>query len=118
MTTHDYDQIVRAVQLYVEGFGSGDVAKLKEAFHEDAWMFFVDRDGRFVNCPLTDEVFEGWSRQKREKIGLRVISVAQMGDVAAVALAFGDEWMDFHSLVRVDGAWKITNKTASHRSRE
>jgi hypothetical protein len=28
-----------------------------------------------------------------------------------------DAWIDFHNLVRVDGVWKITNKTATHSSR-
>jgi hypothetical protein len=40
-----------------------------------------------------------------------------MGDAAGVAIAFGDDWLDFHTLVRVDDVWKITNKTASHSSR-
>ena len=38
-TTPDYDEIVRVVQLYIDGF-KGDVDKFKEAFHEDAWIFF------------------------------------------------------------------------------
>lgn len=37
-TTPDYDEIVRVVQLYVDGF-QGDVDKFREAFHEDAWIF-------------------------------------------------------------------------------
>jgi hypothetical protein len=40
-----------------------------------------------------------------------------MGDAANVAIHFDEEWLDFHSLVRTDGGWKITNKTASHISR-
>ena len=34
-TTPDYDEIVRVVQLYIDGW-KGDVNKFKEAFHEDA----------------------------------------------------------------------------------
>jgi len=34
-TAPDYDEIVRVVQLYLDGF-NGDIAKFKEAFHEDA----------------------------------------------------------------------------------
>jgi hypothetical protein len=26
-------------------------------------------------------------------------------------------WVDLHNLIRVDGVWKITNKTATHTSR-
>lgn len=37
-TTPDYDEIVRVVQLYIDGWKS-DANKFKEAFHEDAWIF-------------------------------------------------------------------------------
>lgn len=40
-----------------------------------------------------------------------------MGDAAGVVLLFGDDWIDFHSLLRINGVWKITNKTATHSSR-
>jgi hypothetical protein len=53
----------------------------------------------------------------------RIISVTQAGDVANVLLGFdrpsrpAESPVDFHSLLRIDGKWKITNKTATHNSR-
>jgi hypothetical protein len=52
-----------------------------------------------------------------DPIELRILSVNQMGDVANVLIAFGDEWVDFHNLSKIDGVWKITYKTATHSSR-
>jgi hypothetical protein len=43
--TDDYDEIVRVVRLYVDGFNDNDVSKFKEAFHEDAWIFYIDPKG-------------------------------------------------------------------------
>jgi hypothetical protein len=49
--------------------------------------------------------------------------VIQAGDVACVVLGFddvddlADSWVDIHSLLRLDGVWKIMNKTATHASR-
>ena len=44
--TDDYDEIVRVVQLYIDGFNDNDISKkFKEAFHEDAWIFFIDAEG-------------------------------------------------------------------------
>jgi hypothetical protein len=40
-----------------------------------------------------------------------------MGDAAGVVLLYGDDWTDSRSLLRVNGVWKITNKTATHSSR-
>ena len=51
----------------------------------------------------------------------RIISVSQVGDAASVQLSFDSDkiggWIDFHSLLRTNGVWKITNKTATHSSR-
>ena len=51
------------------------------------------------------------------------ISVTQVGDAASVQLSFdfasdkSSGFIDFHNLLRVNGVWKITNKTATHSSR-
>ena len=34
----DYDEIVRVIQLYLDGFNNNDISLFKEAFHEDAWI--------------------------------------------------------------------------------
>lgn len=120
ISTVDYDKIVAATRLYIAGFNEGDANKFRQAFHEDATMFFTDEGGKLHVQRLDDEVFEGWAREDRSRrppVELRIISVAQMGDAASVALAFGDGWLDFHNLARVGDEWKITNKTASHSSR-
>jgi hypothetical protein len=119
-TTHDYDEIVRVVQLYIDGW-KGDVNKFKEAFHEDAWIFFTDADGVLHKDLLTD-CFERWAAANRHIEG-RIISVTQAGDVASVLLGWDNitapsrSFVDFHALLRINGVWKITNKTATHSSR-
>ena len=40
-----------------------------------------------------------------------------MDNGACVALGWGRDYFDFHNLLKIDGVWKITNKTASHKSR-
>ena len=119
-TTPDYDEIVRVVQLYIDGW-KGDVNKFKEAFHEDAWIFFTDADGVLHKALLTD-CFERWAAANRHIEG-RIISVTQAGDVASVLLGWDNitdpsrSFVDFHALLRINGVWKITNKTATHSSR-
>ena len=49
--------------------------------------------------------------------------MTQVGDAAAVQLSFDSiadksaGWIDFHNLLRINGVWKITNRTATHNSR-
>ena len=120
--TDDYDEIVRVVQLYVDAFNDNDVSKFREAFDQDAWMYYIDADGSLYK-DLISESFERWASPPSSGIVGRIISVTQVGDAAAVQLSFdyasdkSSGWIDFHNLLRIDGVWKITNKTATHSSR-
>ncbi|MGA7865603.1 MAG: nuclear transport factor 2 family protein [Stellaceae bacterium] len=117
--TADYDEIVRVVKLYIDGFNDNDIGKFKQAFHEDAWIFFIDAEG-ILHKRLISECFENWAAPPRKNIEGRIISLTQVGDAASVHLSFkgrSDEWLDFHNLLRINGVWKITNKTATHSSR-
>jgi hypothetical protein len=117
--TDDYDEIVRVVKLYIDGFNDNDISKFKEAFHEDAWIFFIDANGG-LHKNLISESFEEWAAPPSSGIVGRFISVTQVGDAASVQLSFkgrSNEWLDFHNLLRINGVWKITNKTATHSSR-
>jgi hypothetical protein len=117
----DRDEILRVVQLYIDGFNDRDIGKFRQAFHADAWIFFTDADG-VLHKALIADCFEQWVSAET-KVSSRIISIRQAGDVANVQLSFDDaldpssSWVDFHSLLRLDGIWKITNKTATHSSR-
>ena len=49
--------------------------------------------------------------------------MTQVGDAASVQLSFdfasdkSSGFIDFHNLLRINGVWKITNKTATHSGR-
>jgi hypothetical protein len=118
--TDDYDAIVRVMQLYIDGFNHNEASKFGEAFDKDAWIFFVDADGVLHKNLISDD-FERWAMPPGRGVVGRFISVTQVGDAASVQLSFDADkswgWIDFHNLLRVDGVWKITNKTATHSSR-
>lgn len=118
--TPDYDEIVRVVQLYIDGF-QGHMDKLEEAFHADAWIFALDAQADLSKDLIWDR-FERWASSRRQVQG-RVIQVAQAGEVASVLLGFdnienlADSWVDVLALIKLDGVWKITHKSAVHSSR-
>jgi hypothetical protein len=127
--TDDYDEIVRVMQRYLDAYNKNDLTKLKEAFDENAWIYFIDAEGtlhkgvmcdRFEAAILHNDIrFRNWLGNV---VG-RIISVTQVGDAAAVQLSVdsaadkSQSWIDFHNLLRINGVWKITNKTATHSSR-
>ena len=85
--TDDYDEIVRVAQLYVDGFNDNDVSKFREAFHEDAWIFYIDAEGG-PHKNLISENFEEWAPPPSSGIVGRIVSVTQVGDAASVQLSF------------------------------
>ena len=119
----DRDEITRVVQLYIDGFNQKSFDSFREAIHDQAWMFCTEPDGELVKVPLTDEELTEWAANPDGRIQPRIIALTQAGDVASVLLGFDNVrnpsncWIDMHNLLRIDGAWKITNKTATHSSR-
>jgi len=117
----DHDAIVRVMQLYLDAYNDNDVQKFREAFDEDAWIYYIDADGSLHKHRISED-FERWATPPSWNVVGHFMSVTQVGDAAAVQLRFDSEisgggWMDFHHLIKVDGVWRITNKTATHTSR-
>ena len=54
-----------------------------EAFDEDAWIFFIDREGT-LHKNLISEAFEKRAASPSNSIVGRFISVTQVGDAAAM----------------------------------
>lgn len=116
----EIDEIKRVVQLYVDGF-QGAIEKLQEAFHKEAWIFALDAEGTLATDLISDR-FERWANSQRA-VKSRFIAITQAGEVASVLLGFDnsenleDSWVDVIALLKVQGSWKITHKSAAHSTR-
>jgi hypothetical protein len=119
----EYDEIVRVIGLYIDGAAKGDVAMLKEAFHEQAWMF-GELGGTRYDEPIT-EFFDLAASAPADTGSYRgrVLSVHQVGGAASAVVAEDGYWgsvsfVDFFVLHRIDGIWKIVNKSFVHTGGE
>ena len=83
----DYDEIVRVVQLYIDGFRTGHTTLFEEAFHDDAWIFFTEADGTLVKS-ATRDCYQEWAGTPNPDIVGRIITVTQAGDIANVLLGW------------------------------
>lgn len=120
----DRDEIVRVVHLYTDGIGAHKSEMFWQAFHPAARIYWTNPDGelgeQLILKDHNDD--EGWAAAEWGHIEGRIIEVIQAGDVAVVVLGFDAEdpancWVDIHTLLRLDGTWKIMAKTATHASR-
>ena len=116
----NHDAIAMVVQSVLDGESVGDVAKLKAAFHADARMF-GHADGQRYDMPIS-EYLDFAASSPANSAGnyrSRIVSVQQVGDAAVAMVAEENCWgsvsfVDFFSLARIDGAWKVVNKTFAH----
>jgi len=111
---------VGAVQLYVDGVRTGDAAKLEQAFNEGSWMF-GSVGGKRLDMPISEmiKMIEAKPADTDGSFQANVRSVEEEGDAATVTLEEEGFWgalsfVDFFSLARIDGSWKIVNKTFAH----
>lgn len=119
----DYDEIVRVLGMCMEGEAKGDAERLREAFHEDARMY-GEVAGERYDMPIT-EFFDLAVKEPADTGSYqgRVLSVHQVGDAANAVVAEDGYWgslsfIDFFTLNRIRGAWKIVNKTFVHTGGE
>jgi putative lumazine-binding protein len=111
---------VGAVQLYVDGVRTGDAAKLEQGFYDGAWMFGAVA-GERLDMPISEmiKLIADKPADVDGSFHATVRSVEEEGDAAVVVLEEEGFWgalsfVDFFSLARIGGQWKIVNKTFAH----
>jgi Putative lumazine-binding len=119
----DYDAICRVLQLCTQGEAKGDVAKLQQAFHEDARMF-GSLAGERYDVPIA-ELFALAESEPADtgNYRSRILSVQQRGDAAVGVVAEEGYWgtvsfIDYFLLARIEGDWKIVCKLFAHTGGE
>ena len=115
----DYDAIRDVVQMCLDGEATGDVEKLRTAFHEDARMF-GSLAGERYDGPIS-ELIEMSAKAPADtgQYRSRILSVHQTGDAALALVVEEGYWgtvsfIDYLSLARINDRWKIVNKLFAH----
>lgn len=117
----DTAAIEKAVILYIDGATKSDNTLVKQAFDARARLFGGMMDGTRldIDMPACLAVLENKPMNNKGTYRARIVSMQQFGPSAAVVLAeegcWGDiSFVDLLSLSKIDGAWKIVNKTFTH----
>lgn len=110
------DAAVRAaIEHYFRGHATGDGAHYRNVFHPDSKLFFVrgaqltqwtsdEYIGRASGKPAADEA--------QRKRAIDWIDVTGDAAVVKLTLTYPDvTFTDYMSLLKIDGTWKIVNKT-------
>lgn len=113
--TQDYADAVATVTKYVEGLRVGNVAALAEAFHKDAVMYGFT-NGELLGGPIKNlyDFVETNGTAPDIKTRIDVLAITPTTAVVRVDMekdAIGADYTDFHTLIKLDGAWRIIAKT-------
>lgn len=103
------------IENYLKGHATGDGSYIRKAFHADAKIMSI-REGKFA--ALTLEEFAGRfngkpaSDEAQRKRYIDSINIAGNAAVVKVVLDYpAVKFTDYMSLLKIDGEWKIVNKT-------
>lgn len=114
----DLEAVTELIGLYIDG-ANGDVSKLRKAFHADAHM--MGHIGPMDTYFHIDEFFkmvEAQPGMAGPNYTAVIQSIDLSGDAGVAVLAetdyIGCDFVDYFSVARIDGEWKITNKTYAH----
>jgi Putative lumazine-binding len=111
----DLEAVAALVQMYVDGAARADVELLREAFLESARMYGYEKDVH-LDVPIQD-FFDEVASLPVPGPGFRshVVSMNIVGDAGVAVLAEDDyqgmNYVNFFSLVKLEGRWRIANKT-------
>lgn len=111
----DEAAIRRTVELYFAGMMDANPELLRLAFHPEARLIGVNEEGGVWVIPVERwaSSWEGREPRSPERYRNRIVSVDVYGTASSVKTQL--EWPEVHyvdylSLLEVDGEWKIVNK--------
>jgi Putative lumazine-binding len=109
--------VAEAVQLYIDGVAAGDAAKLEQGFHESARVY-GSVGGQRLDIPIAEMITMIGAKPADVDGSFRgsIRSIDEEGDAAIAIVDEEGFWgalsfVDYFSLSRIDGSWKIVNKT-------
>ena len=119
-TSNELSAIAATVNDFFVGMHTGDVDRLRSAFHPDAYLFGYYQ-GSFSRISLEEWMEEVRGEPKPSESGeqfdMRIVAVDVTGKVATVKTAtlyLGLHFTDYLTLIQFDDHWKIVNKAYHH----
>lgn len=111
----DKDAVMVPLENYLKGHATGDGEYFKKAFHTEGNLIWI-RDGKYTTRSFAEYIAgaSGKPAADEDKRKRRIGTVDVVGN-AAIATIILDyptvRFTDYMSLLKIDGKWKIVNKS-------
>jgi hypothetical protein len=104
-----------AIEHYFRGHATGQGEHFRKAFHPEAKLFFIG-EGKFSQLTSEEYIARASGRpaadEAQRRRHIESVDIAGNAAIAKVVLDYPQvKFTDYMSLLKVDGEWKIVNKT-------
>ncbi|MBA3884997.1 MAG: nuclear transport factor 2 family protein [Acidobacteria bacterium] len=122
---NQYNAVAQAVRTYYDGLYHGDTSALRSVFHPDA-RYVTASSGELLQLDMNAYFPKVEARQSPESLGepygytLESIEIAR-STAASVRLRssmLGKHFIDFLSMINVDGKWRIISKVFDYQEQD
>ena len=105
----------QALNYYLQGHSTGDGEFFKKAFHPEAKLFWI-RDGQFTQRTSAEYIAGASGKpspdEAQRKRSIESVDITGNAAVAKIVLDYPNvRFTDYMSLLKINGEWKIVNKT-------
>lgn len=103
------------LENYLKGHATGDAEFFKKAFHPESKLFWY-RDGKFMTRTSAEYIAGASGKpaadEAQRKRWIESVKITGNAGIGIVVLDYPTtKFVDYMSLLKVDGEWKIINKT-------
>ncbi len=107
--------IREAIGHYFQGHATGQGEHFRKAFHTDAKLFFI-RDGKLTQWTSEEYISRASGKpaadEAQRKRRIDSIDISGNAAIVKVTLDYPNVvFTDYMSMLKIDGQWKIVNKT-------
>ena len=113
-TVQDYEDVLAAMEGYVQGLKTGNADQLKKTFHQDAIMY--GHLGNDLSQGGIDNLYtyvEKFGAAPNIKTNLTVLHKTPTTAIVRIEMehdAVDEDFTDYHSLIKINGEWKVVAK--------
>ena len=106
----DIDAVRAAVFDYFEGINEVSRERLDRAFDPSASLKSVTDDGTIRVEPIADAIRRWMAADPKSRAGTILSIEVHAGQVARVVFDFDGSYLDYLTLLKLEGQWKIVDK--------
>jgi hypothetical protein len=115
----DEQLIKTTIQLYFDGWATGDTSKIGKAMHSTCHLKFF-RDGQFTDMTRAEYLARFKPRQRPDGLAAGIVALDVTGNIASAKTEIDtgkDVFTDYFNLIKTNEGWFIVDKVSVRRTK-